>query len=534
MFSGHSLATAAAVGLPPYTGTFDRERAGHLLRRAVFGPTLDEIDAAVRDGLSSTLGTLFAPASAPSPPLNHYFERDPNVPVGRTWVNSPFVSNANVEPYRSESLRGWFVNNLFNSRTNITEKMVVFWMNHFGVADGFEHRAQYGYINLLYRYALGNFRDLIKEITVDPAMLHFLNGRFNYLDAPDENYARELLELFTIQKGRPGDVNYTEQDVREIARILTGWRVRNFWGRENRPVETYWEDSWHDKGTKRLSEHFDNAVIENGGPNEYKQLIDIIFRHREAPRAICRDLYIYFVGHEIDDRIEREVITPLSQLLLANDFNLRPVVYNLLGSNHFFQDAHRGTIIKNPHDYLASMVRPMGGFTHLNAGLELSYRLAHAYHLLAAKMDMDIMQPPSVSGWKAYYQRPAFYRSWISSTTLQQRRRAVEEICREGVWAIDRGHPFDWLGYLNRLPRPSEVNFVIEDTLTVFLPRPAHPDQVKGLKEILLPGLPDFEWTIEYRNYREQPDDPERSVPLTNKLRDFFRAIFSMAEFHLQ
>jgi hypothetical protein len=534
MFSGHSLATATAVGLPPYTGPFDRERAGHLLRRTLYGPKLDEIDSAVRRGLTATLDILFAPASAPSPPLNHKFEHDGNVPIGSTWVNSPNLDYTNVEPYRSESMRSWFWNNQINSGTHISEKLLVFWMNHFGLLDPYDHRSMYGYIELLRRYSLGNFRDLIKEVTIAPAMLEFLNGRYNYKDAPDENYARELIELFTVQKGRAGDVNYTEQDVREIARILTGWRVHNFWSNNHEPPEPYFEPTWHDTGTKQLSAHFGHAVIENAGADEYRQLIDVIFQHREAPKAICRDLYIYFVDQNIDDRVENEVIEPLSRLLMAHDFEIRPVLYNLLASDHFLRDAHRGVIIKNPHDILASMVRPLHGYGHLNLSLRQDYLLAYEHYRMAKQMDMDIMEPPSVSGWKAYYQRPAFYRSWISSTTLQQRRRAVQEVCGKGVWGDDGHKPLDWLGYLNGLPTPDDVNAVLEDTIAVFLPRPAHPDQISSLKEILLPGLPDFEWTIEYRRYREQPDDPERSVPLTTKLRDFFRALFSMAEFHLQ
>jgi hypothetical protein len=183
---------------------------------------------------------------------------------------------------------------------------------------------------------------------------------------------------------------------------------------------------------------------------------------------------------------------------------------------------------------MLSMARPLGGYDHLGLDLNLSYRLGGAYHWWASTMDMDFLYPPSVSGWKAYYQSPSYYRSWITSTTLQRRRKVVEGITWNGVWAEGEGRPFDWFGFIERLTDPENVNALIDDVATVFLARPLHPDQVVGLKEVLLPGLPDFEWTVQYRQYKQSPDNPEYVNPIRNKLRDFFRSLFSIAEFHLQ
>ena len=498
------------------------------------GATIGDINGAVTRGLSGTLTQLLAPASPPPPPLNSFFTDDPNVPIGATWINAPWLNSTDVGLYRYPSVRGWYMNNLIDSPTDISEKMGLFWINHFGMAEVGEQRAEYDYVELFRRYATGNFRELIKEITVHPAMLAFLNGRFNRKDAPDENYARELLELFTVQKGRPGDVNYTEGDIREIARVLTGWRERGFYSTQHNTVSSYFDAGWHDTGSKQLSAHFNNAVITDGGASEYATLIDIIFEHPEASRAICRDLYIYFVGHEIDATIEQDLIEPMAQLLRDSDFELYPVLENLLGSAHFFDDRHRATIIKNPYEFMLSMARPLGGYDHLGLAIKDRYEIGTAYHYWAETMDMDFLMLPSVSGWKAYYQSPGYYRNWVSSATLQRRRMAVLGITNNGIWAGGQGQPLDYLTFLETLTQPDDVNVLLEDVTLIFLARPPHPDQLSALKDVLLPGLPDQEWTIQYREYRDNPGNPQYAAAILKKVKAMFRALFSMAEFHLQ
>ena len=363
------------------------------------------------------------------------------MPIGATWVESPHLENEDVGTYRYPSVRAWYMNGLIDGGGSITEKMGLFWMNHFGMADVGEHRAQYAYIQLFRRYATGNFRELIEEVTVLPAMLQFLNGQYNRKDAPDENYARELLELFTVQKGQPGEVNYTEEDIREIARVLTGWRVNGAWSTEETTVTSYFDERRHDEGTKRLSAYFGNATIENGGAEEYKQLIDIVFRHPETPRAICRDLYVYFVGHEIDGLTESAVIRPLADLLVENNFELRPVIEELLASNHFLDVKRRGTIVKNPYEFMLSMARPLGGYAHLGLDLFTTYRLGGAYHWWASTMDMDFLYPPTVSRVEGLLPGPRLLpqldRLYYAATTHRDRRGASPP---GGCgWKVNRG-----------------------------------------------------------------------------------------------
>ena len=562
-------AATTSTGLPAYTGDWTHAQAAHLLRRTVLGPKRQEIWDAANSGLAATLDQLFEQPTLPSPPLNHFATDDPNVPVGSTWVNSPHVAGVDVGQYRWPSLRGWYFQTLFDAPCNITEKLTLFWLNHFGMSDVGEHRAQYQYLQLFREIGLGSFQTMIERITVHPAMLRFLNGDYSTKWNPNENYARELLELFTVQKGDqigPGDYsNYTEQDIQVAARVLTGWRNRGMWSQEDVPVESYWHENWHHDGTdpntgivlgKQLSYHFNNEVIPNLGDQEYKYLINIIFQQPETARAICREFYRYFVHYEIDAAVESTVIEPLSQFMIANDFSVEMTLRNLFESAFFYEMAVRGPIIKNPYEFVISITRPMGGYSHLGLSLQdgstdllqTKYDVGTSYHWWTNTMDMDFLYPPTVAGWPAYYQTPGFYRNWIGSATLQRRRKMINDMTNRGIWTRSEHdndgdgnldyepRPFDWFGFINSLAdgNPYDVNDVVDECVTIFLPREIDPAQFDALKEILTGGINDQEWTLQYGDYRANPNNPDITGPLENKIKQFFRALFSMAEFHLQ
>ncbi|OAV44475.1 hypothetical protein A3850_008215 [Lewinella sp. 4G2] len=525
------------------------------------GPKPVEINDAVADGLDATLDKLFATPVVPAPPVNHFFPDDPYVAVGQTWVNSPRNPNVDVGPYRSNSLRGWYWNHLIDAPGTIMERLAMFWINHFGMSDVGEQRAQYQYIQLFREFGAGSYKEMIEKITVHPAMLRFLNGDYSNKWEPNENYARELLELFTIQKGpqiAPGDyTHYTEQDIKVAARILTGWRNRGMWSEEDIPVESYFFAEWHDDETdpnnpnqniKQLSEKFGNAIIPNNDENEYKDLIAIIFDQPETARAMCREIYRFFVYYDITDAIEADVIEPLAQHMIDNDFSMESTLRLLFSSEHFYDMAVRGPIIKNPYEYMLSIARPLGGYTHLGLNLvgnENSpeiwtiYNIGRSYHWKGDSLNMDFLYPPTVAGWKAYYQTPNYYRNWISSSMLQERRRTVNSFTYGGLYTQTNDgdydpRPFDWMGFMEALSNPADVNEVVQESIEIFLPRDLHPDQFDALKDQLLQGQEDGEWTIQWNNYLDSPFDPDTVNPLRNKIKDFYRSLFSMAEFHLQ
>ncbi|MFK8162301.1 MAG: DUF1800 family protein [Lewinella sp.] len=546
---------AAVSGLVPYAGPWGREQAAHLLRRTLFGPKKAEISESVNLGLGGTLDQLLSTPRQPSPPLNHFFSGDSNVPVGQSWINAPHGSGFDVGRYRNPSLRGWFWQNLLHHDFNIMARMTMFWVNHFGIADIEEQRAEYQSIQLFNEFGTDNFQRMIERVTVNTGMLIFLNGQYSNRWDPNENYGRELLELFTIQRGPQvslGDYTYyTEEDIPPIARILTGWRIRGMWSNTIGDLESWFDESWHDPDPKQLSHRFDNVVINNteNPEEEYKELIQLIFKKAQTAKSFCEQLYRFFVYFDITEEVDVEVIDPLAQVLIDNNYDIKPTLRALFSSQHFYDISVRGPLIKSPYDFVASMARPLGGFSHLdldlsdnsenNPLLRSCYSLGFAHHERAYNMGMSFLDPPSVAGWKAYYQEPVYYRTWIGSSTLKHRKALVDDYTGDGIETETENEfdfearPFDYFGFVASLEAPSDPNELVAESAQIFLPRELHPDQLDALKRELTAGLADEEWVRQYEDYLANPFNSDVVNPVLNKLKNFFRALFSMAEFHL-
>lgn len=524
------------AGLTPYNGEWTFEQAAHLLRRTTFGPTRSTIQTAVETGLEGVLDQLFADIPLPEPPVNPNFTEDPNVPVGSTWVDAPYSESLDLRPYRTRSLRSWIFLNMLEEGVSIREKMTLFWVNHFGIAGINDKRFLYRYFNLIQLSALGNFRQLIKDVTVEGSMLMFLNGNQNSKVAPNENYARELLELYTVGKGDlagEGDYStFTEQDVAAMARVLTGWRT---FGQLNtdpaNPPRVEFRPFRHDTGVKQLSHRFDNTEISDLGAIEYEHLIDIIFKQPRVATFICRKLYQWFVYYEIDETTEAEIIAPLAQQLIDNDYDLGPVVRTLLHSEHFFDILSVGPMIKNPIDYSLSMVKQLE--MTLPEDLETRYEIGLRLYRLAGTMEMEYTDVPQVSGWKAYFQAPQFYRFWINAATLQVRSGLANAVAAGPMMINGFSFAYDPLAYIAAFENPTDPNVVIEEFSRLLHPQPLTDEQKIALKDILIPGLPDFEWTLEYGEYVANPHNQELANAVSIKLRQLTRALLSLAEFHL-
>ncbi|MGB3548931.1 MAG: DUF1800 domain-containing protein [Saprospiraceae bacterium] len=539
MASPTTMAAAVTTGLAPYTGPWTAAQAAHLLRRTGCGPRRPEIEQVVIAGLSATLVELFATQPVPAPPVNHYFESDPLVAIGEPWVDKALTVVAGLANYRRQSLSAWVVQQAENEGISVREKMTLFWTNHFGITVNNDQRVNYEYNRLLREYATGNARQLVKEVTLNVAMLIFLNGNQNSKNSPNENYGRELMELFTLGKGPqvgPGDyTNYTEDDVRAAARVLTGWRTRyiNSTNPDNDP-ESYYTANRHDSEDKQFSERFGNAVISNGGDQEYAQLVDLIFDQPATARYLVTKLYRFFVYYDITPTVESEVIAPLAQLLIDNDYEIAPVLQALLGSQHFYDIVYAGPMIRSPWDYTINILRQFG-YDHLEENLERDTHVRFLTYNAIALMDQEYFKTPSVAGWKAYYQAPGYYRSWISGPTLQARANMVGDLTRaNGLFVKGVRYRFNYVAWIEQFGSESyDPNTLIQRTTQLLLPQPALPEQLDSLKEILLPGLPDFEWTDEYGLYLTDPTNEMLYAAIDSKLRELFKAIFNMAEFHL-
>ena len=349
-----------SLSLDPYTGAWNANLAAHLLRRTMFGPTFEQIQSATTSGLTATVDQLLT-LPAVSPPLS-YDGADAIAAVGETWVQSVFpAANLQVtEDSRRKSLGGWMMQRINLESVSILEKMVLFWQNHFAVPFASDSRASFNYLELLRSNVLGNFKTLVQEVTIDPCMLVFLNGYSNSVYSPNENYAREFLELFTIGKGEQiglGDyTNYTEEDVLAGSKIFTAWQIQGFGSATETTTSSVFQPALHDTADKVLSVHFGNQVIPNGNEQEYLNYIDVVFQQPEVARHICRKIYRYFVNYDLTQAVEDNVITAVADTFILNNYELFPVIQQLLLSDHFYDIALRGSIIKNPIEFFFSIM----------------------------------------------------------------------------------------------------------------------------------------------------------------------------------
>ncbi len=525
--------------LAPYSGIWGFEQAAHLLRRATFGPTYAQMKDAVEKGVDGTIDLLFKDLPLPEPPVNYNFANDPTVSIGSTWVNAPYDAAVNVRTYRNQSLRGWAIGLLLNEGISIREKLTLFWHNHFAVntMNINDPKFFYKYITTLRTNAWGNFRDLVKAVTVDPAMLRFLNGNQNTRRAPNENYARELMELFTLGKGDlagPGDyTTFTEQDVVQMAKVLTGWRdIGHYSNNPAVSVGSIFQPNQHETGTKQLSHRFNNVTIDNMGDQEYKHLVDLIFQKSEVATFISRKLYRWFVYYEIDAAAEQNVIAPMAQLLIDNDYNIKPALIALLKSEHFYNILNVGPMIKNPLDFIISTVKQTE--TVFPSNLAAKYAAWLLLFRNAQTMQMEYFNPPDVAGWKAYYQEPTYYRIWINASTLPPRMTFTNTLAGNG-FGLAGGFrlKINVLDFIKTLDDPYDPNNVVTGFAKILCPQPLSESQVVALKEILLPGLPDYEWGIEYTDYEADPTNTQLARAVEEKLRDLLSALLTMPEFYL-
>ncbi|MEL6133806.1 MAG: DUF1800 domain-containing protein, partial [Bacteroidota bacterium] len=497
--------------LTPYNGPWDATCASHLLRRTTFGPLPNEIQQAVSLGLSGTLNRLFQNQAMPSPPVHYDYDKDGKAREGQTWVEAA-LDNGGDDNARMRSLRAWTVGLMLQGGMNIREKLVLFWINHFSIQEGDagESRYAYQYMNILRSKAKGSFKELVEDITLSPAMLKYLNGEQNVKGRPNENYARELFELFTIGKGplvaEGNYTHFTEQDVQEAAEVLTGWHIATKKNDPGVPQSAFRPDKHETRG-KKFSPAYEEQVIADGGENEYKLLINMIFQQRETARHICRKLYRWFVYYVIDERVEQDIIEPMADILINNDFNIEAPLRALLESTHFFAEQSRGCLIKHPLDMLISAMRQTETPLPPASEYVTQYKIWDNLFDEAKDLQMEILNPPDVAGWPAYYQKPQYHQIWVNSVTLPIRMAFLSRLVNRGFDENDFKVQVDTLALVETVSDPLDAPTLIAEWTARFFPYPITQPQQDSLREVLIPGLPNFEWTVEYMEYLAEPND---------------------------
>ncbi len=527
--------------LAKYDGPWREEQVAHFSRRVLFGPTKEEMTAFQVLGFQGAVNLALSPLPITAPPIAYQ-------QVGNDILLLPWIHNVKGNFHeRKKWLQTWWMQLMMNQPLNIQEKMTLFWSNTLVTTiDAVEDpRMTYQYIKLLRENCLGNFKDLIKEITKNPAMLVFLNGDQNKKGSPNENYARELMELFTLGVSKPdGTPNYTEDDIVEAARILTGYTTH----KENNgatflsPFVRY-DRARHDNGSKTFSAHFNNQTIHRVLPTEYEDeiddLIEMIFARTEVSEFICREIYRWFVYYEIDDFCEANIIKPLAQIFRDNNYEIKPVMQALLESEHFFDAYIKGVQIKNPIDYVVGMAKQLHLFTDQllpDQTLSLNYQLVKE----ATSLNMELLNPPGVAGWTAYYQNPNFYHIWVNAATIIRRTEFMCNLIEKGLHgALDYNHhaPFEPISFVLYLTdgQVHSVNILLDKTIALFFPNGITPLQREELRQQLLPGLTDDEWVLEYGTLlvtSVNSGSYEHQSRL-KRLKNYFKMVVTMAEQHL-
>lgn len=526
------------TGLAKYNGTWTKAEAAHLLRRTLYGPKVSEINAFASKTVSQAVDALLDTTSYSFlPPVNNYQNQTPDTAVayGSTWVNAPL--NVNLEGSRKVSLKSWLWSLPARQKTTIMEKMIVFWHNHMPVQiqDIPLASLAYFYVKVLNDYALGNFKTLVKQITVDPAMLYYLNGRLNTKNAPDENYARELQELFTLGKGP--NSKYTEDDVKAAARVLTGFNI-NF---TTTPFSTGFSAVNHDSTNKTFSSFYGNKTISGktgitAGSLELDDLLGMIFSVDEVSKHICRKLYRFFVYYEIDANAETNVIEPLAKIFRDNNYEIKPVLKALLESEHFYDQWNRACVIKDPLTHQAGLVRQWEMSFPTATDYETNYQIYAVGSYFGQITQMNLGDPPSVSGWEAWYQMPLYHRIWLNSDSLPKRNQFQDYL----MWIGHKVKSFTfivdpWI-VTKQFSDPKNADMLIADACEFLLPLALSSSQIASLKEILLPGgIPDYNWSDEYRAATDS-GDPNHTTALataTSKLRSLYKNIMNLSEYQL-
>ena len=404
------------VAASAHAGPIGYEGARHLLNRVGFGAT----DAEIRD-----YAKLERDAAVDRVLAGARREASSKPPA---FVDAPFVRFVPLDTLSDEdrqrevrrrrdegfALREWWLREMLNTPSPITERMTLFWHGHFATSlqKVYSAKLMYAQNALLRSEALGNFATLLHAIARDPAMLIYLDNARSRREAPNENFAREAMELFTLGEGR-----YSERDVKEAARAFTGWSL-------DRDTATFVRRAaWHDGGPK--------TVLGKTGRFDGKDILDILLAQPETAEFIATKLWKELVSPTPD----ASEVKRLAGVFRAARYEMKPLVRALLSSDSFWSPESRGALVKSPVDLVVGTLR-------LFQVQPMDLRPAV---IACAALGQNPFAPPNVKGWPGG-------EAWINSATLLGRKQLVERLLlnddrMQARVAMDRGlvaYRVDW------------------------------------------------------------------------------------------
>ena len=552
--------TVVNSGLEAYTGTWGAAQKKHLLNRILTGYSNKHLLDLNNLSLQKSLEVIFKPEKQPSVPVNDYdheitkeeTEKQLHLYIepGKEYVFAPEPNNGSPWP-RHQSLDAWLFRNMIQQSTSIHWRMVFFLHNLLAAGKG-SVKMLYQHYMTLFNTSFESYKTTIYKITLDPMMLDYLNLQSSQKNNPDENYARELQELFTVGKG-PGS-QFTEQDVSEMARLLVGWQfnwdsIRKTTG----PITNIFNEWNHDTDDKKFSAFYGNRVIKGrkgqDGKKELDEAIDMLFNTNECALYLCRRLYQFFCYPIINDTVEKNVIVPMADLLRKNNYELMVPLRALLGSAHFYDTSFYNSMIKSPLEFIFGFYKEFDmNLSNTTTGGDIPKRFsdpltANFYKYKSLQWEMgniglNFTDPPSVSGWPAYYQEPVYDLFWINSDTIAKRSNSGNGIAKWGAW-VGSGdtkgnvhNQIDKIKFVSLLKSPDNIDLVIEETAERIMSAPISAKAKERIKASVLGGNAPSYYTQLYQSHMSKQTEETRSI-LSNRLENLFGALFQMGEIHL-
>jgi uncharacterized protein (DUF1800 family) len=370
------------------------EGARHLLGRAGFAAMPADIQAYAKLNRSDAADKLLKPftgkaVTAPPP----WVDELPLGPAKRQSMSREQLQDEQrLNNERADELREWWLREMLNTPSPLTEKMTLFWHNHFATSQRKVRFTVYMYRQniMLRNHALGNFGTMLHEVARDPAMLIYLDSVNNRKEQPNENFAREVMELFTLGEG-----HYSEQDIKQVARAFTGWSL------DRESGQFMFRRAIHDYG--------DKTIFGKSGNFEGDQVIDMLLARPETAQFITRKLWREFVSPTPD---EAEV-KRMAAVFKDSGYNVAKLMRTMLTSDVFYASENRAVLIKSPTEFVVGTLKTF----------EIDAPNLRPFMFVSANLGQLLFAPPNVKGWPGG-------ENWINTASLLQRKQMVDRLFR--------------------------------------------------------------------------------------------------------
>lgn len=524
------------ASLNPFTGVLGKRLAAHLLRRATYKVTPAQIEAFALLTPAQALDKLFTykPLKYPTGPLftdgQPLFNLD-NIATSKAVTDTTIAALNRGSVYSN----AWRMNEAFQDDT--AKWKVVHWFHTLFAIRHDGNALAYYYYRLLEKMAFsGDIRTLAKKVTVDNSMLLYLSNHYNRKGAPNENYAREFLELFTILKGEAIAVgnytNYTEADISQTARVLTGFITNNTTVDPDTGIACGVPSlGSHDTGNKTFSAAFQGRIIKGATtaadmPRELSDYVNMVFDQDETARAYVRRMYQFFVNDNISATVETDIIRPLATDLKTNGYKHVVVLKKLLASQHFYDkddsNATNNTIgckIKSPYELLMHSVTIFNLEHRYPTDNDQIFRNDYyAYDNHLGTIGLSLAGPDTVEGYPGFYKAPNYSKNFFLSSYIYRRYSFSASLLRGAVFNTGGYFPYKldivkWVSNTIELPTgpgtpdapigASDAVRVVEYMFDYLLPERPTGARYEYFLNALLGGLSPVNWYFSWVAYKE-------------------------------